>query len=177
MSSLMAGASESSEYPPRELRRSVNLRARMRAASGWTDASILNVSSGGMLVNTTAAALQSSRIELWNGECVIVGRVVWRRGTRAGLCAEQPVPVEEILALDRASSLQLTAAGSWPEVERRRRPRRDFASGRMLRRVMIVSIAVVLAAVASERALHPAEREQGIQAALETMLAMIPSAR
>lgn len=99
------------------------LRTRMRAMSGWTDACILNVSSRGMMINAPAAlAAKGSRVELWHGERLIVATVVWRKGTRAGIQAEDRIPVDEILAISQSSSLQLTAS-AWPQVERRKRPR------------------------------------------------------
>ena len=101
------------------------LRARMRTNWGWSDACILNVSSRGLLINAgAAAALTGGRIELWHGEQVIVGTVIWRQGTRAGLQSDDQVPVDDILAISQAPSLQLTA-GQWPGVERRKRPRSD----------------------------------------------------
>ena len=117
---------------PRELRRRVMLRARMRAPSGWSDACILNVSSRGLMINAPAAwATQGSTIELWHGEHVIVGTIVWRKGTRAGLQSDECIPVDAILADGQSAALQLTAA-SWPEVERRKTPRthETAASGR-----------------------------------------------
>ena len=112
-----------SDRRPRELRRRVMLRARLRAMSGWSDACILNVSSRGLMINAPSAlAAQGSTIELWHGDRVIVATVVWRKGSRAGLQAEDRVPVDEILAISQSPALQLTA-GSWPDVERRRNPR------------------------------------------------------
>ena len=107
---------------PRELRRRVMLPARVRAAAGWSDACILNLSSRGMMIKATAAALRSDEIELWHQQHVIVATIVWREGTRAGLRAEGPLPVEEIMALGQGPSLQLTAQCS-PRVDRRKKPR------------------------------------------------------
>ena len=93
-----------SQQRPRELRRRVMVRARMRAQSGWSDACILNVSSRGMLINASAPAVQGSTIEVWHGEHLIVATVMWRNGTRAGLHANERIPVEEILALAKYGS-------------------------------------------------------------------------
>src|SRR6476620_6966995 len=101
----------SARQRPRELRRRVMLRTRMRAMSGWTDACILNVSSRGMMINAPAAiAAEGARVELWHGERLIVATVVWRKGTRAGIQAEDRIPVDEILSISQSSSLQLTAS-------------------------------------------------------------------
>jgi hypothetical protein len=108
---------------PRELRRRVMLRARMRAMSGWTDACILNVSSRGLMINAPiAAGTQGSTIEIWHGEHMIVATVVWRKGRCVGLRADARIPVDDILIAASGPSLQLTA-GNWPSVERRKTPR------------------------------------------------------
>ena len=91
---------------------------------GWSDACILNVSSRGLMINApAAAAAQGHTIELWHGDRVIVATVVWRR-PRAGLQTEDRVPVDDILALSSATTLQLTAA-PWPAVDRRKQPRAE----------------------------------------------------
>lgn len=125
------------------------LAARMRATSGWSDACILNVSSRGLLINASAApAAKGSKIELRHGAHVIVAEVVWRKGRRAGLRSEQRVPVEEIMALSKAPSLQLTAT-QWPHADRRQTPRNHEESrerSRMFEFAGIVVVAVSLAA-------------------------------
>lgn len=106
-----------------------------------------------MLINTTAAAVKDGQVEIWHGETLITARVVWRRGTRAGLRTEERVPVEEILTLSRSSALQLTAAiPTWPQVERRRVPRcnvRSRETGRAMEFVAITLVAGLMAASAS----------------------------
>jgi hypothetical protein len=99
----------------------VMVRARMRALSGWSDTCILNVSSRGLMINGTAP-VRGDTVELWHGEHVIVATVMWRKGTRAGLRAEDRIPVDDLLAMSKSPSLQLTA-GSWPEVDRRKAAR------------------------------------------------------
>jgi hypothetical protein len=140
-------------HRPRELRRRVMLRARMRSMSGWSDACILNVSSRGLMINAPwACAAKDSTIELWHGEHVIVATVVWRKGARAGLQAEGSVPVDDILAISQSPSLQLTA-GQWPEVDRRRKPRTADESRHRARAIEFtaaVVIALLLAAGAFE---------------------------
>ena len=121
----------------------------MRTNWGWSDACILNVSSRGLLINAgAAAALADDSIEVWHGEHVIVATIVWRRGTRAGLRADGRVPVDDILVISQAPSLQLTAA-QWPAIERRKRPRSHDDSrvcGRLIEFAGIAAIAVSLAA-------------------------------
>jgi hypothetical protein len=134
-------------HKPRELRRRLMLRARMRAGCGWSDACIVNVSSRGLQINANRAAVQGGTVEIWHGEHVIVARVVWRKGTRAGLQAEQRVPVEELMTLGQAPRLQLTAAG-WPEVERRKRPRTHDDSRLRARAIEFAGLGLVAATLA-----------------------------
>jgi hypothetical protein len=96
------------------------LCARVRAGCGWRDVRILNVSSRGMQIDSSLAAIQGNTIELWHGEHVILAEVVWRKGSRAGLRSEQRVPVEDIVTSSRAPELQIVAGQSF---ERRRKPR------------------------------------------------------
>jgi hypothetical protein len=120
----------------------------MRAMSAWSDVCILNVSSRGLMINAPAAcAANGSTIELWHGEHVIVGTVVWRKGSRAGLQAESPVPVDDLLAMGQSASLRLTAA-QWPEIDRRRNPRSHDDDRALARAIEFVSIALIAASFA-----------------------------
>ena len=112
---------------PRELRRRVNLRARLHANAKWSDASILNISSRGMMINAPRSSAKGSTVELWFGRQRIVGTVVWHNGVHAGVSADDFIPVEDLLASEIGPSLQLTAA-PWPATERRARPRRHEES-------------------------------------------------
>jgi hypothetical protein len=115
----------------------------MRASSGWTDAHILNISSRGMQIDALRAAVQGNTVEIWHGEHMVVARVVWRKGTRAGLQAEQRVPVEELMCISQAPSLQLTAAQEWPRVERRKRARSHDHSRLRSRAMEFASVALI----------------------------------
>jgi hypothetical protein len=119
---------------PRELRRRVLLPARMRVDSRWCDACILNISSHGLMIQMGRGAPCAEAVEVRRGEHVIRARVVWRDGSRAGLQADDCLPVEEILSLSQARSLQLRA-GSGP-VERRRQPRYDHERSRFQGRLI-----------------------------------------
>lgn len=99
------------------------LPARIRAESGWSDVCILNVSSRGLQIRSIRGAAPGSTVELRHGDHVIVARVVWYNGTRAGLRAEERVPVEAIVTMARAAMVQPPAAGGLPVVERRKQPR------------------------------------------------------
>lgn len=131
----------------RELRRRVMLRARLRASSGWSDTCILNVSSRGLMIHAAGSASKGSTIELWHGEHRIVATVVWRKGSQAGLRTEEPVPVEDILALGSGPSLQLTA-GPWPQVDRRKAPRTSDDARPRGRAIEFAGIGIIAASLA-----------------------------
>jgi len=113
---------------PRELRRRVVLPARMRMDSSWCDACILNISSRGLMIHVGGGAPNGDTVELRRGHHVIVARVVWRDGSRAGLHSDDRLPVEEILSLSQAPALQLTADVAF--VDRRKQPRREHEYSR-----------------------------------------------
>ena len=146
----MLQARRDSHHRPRELRRRVIMPARLRSCSGWTDACILNISSRGLLVHSARTGPQGSLVELWRGEHVIVARVVWQDGARAGLQTEDRLPVEQILSLNASSAMTLTAAqpvaGNDAVPQRRRSDRRS--QGRMIEYAGVVVIACSLAVTA-----------------------------
>ena len=122
--------------------------ARLRMGALWTDACILNISSRGLMIQATRAAAEGNLIELYRGDHVIVARVVWRSGMRAGLRAEDRIPVEEIMSLGDTAGLQLTA-GARPPYERRKRPRSEEQSRHVGRMFEFASVAIIGASLAT----------------------------
>lgn len=100
-----------------------------------------------MINAPSAIAKQGTMIELWHGDQMIVATVVWRQGSRAGLQADERVPVDEILAFSQSGSLQLTA--SWPDIERRRKPRTLRDSRLRARALEFASIVMIGASLAA----------------------------
>jgi hypothetical protein len=121
--------------------------ARLRHGSSWSDACILNVSSRGLMIHTGRPISNGTTVEIRRGDYVIIAQVVWREGGRAGLRAEERVPIDELIALGQSSSFQLTAAigdrrkHTRPEKHRRLRDRAIEFAG-------VILIAVVLAGAA-----------------------------
>jgi len=135
---------------PRELRRRVMLPARMRDGAQWTDACILNVSSRGLMIQSARVGSEGTLIELRRGDHMIVARIVWRDGSRAGLQSEDRVPVEEIMSVSGSQALQLVASeGALIERRRSYRPLGPVADSRLQGRTMefaaVLAIAVTLA--------------------------------
>lgn len=137
--------SRRSSKKPRELRRRVVVSARLRHGAAWTDACILNISTRGLMIHTGRPITRGTQVEVRRGDHVIIARVMWRDGGRAGLRAENRVPVEEIMTLGQSPALQLTAG----TVERRkhRRPEdRSRLRGRALEFGAAIAISACLAA-------------------------------
>lgn len=63
------------------------------------------------MIHTGRPISHGTRVEIRRGVHVIVARVVWKDGGRAGLRAEDRVPVKDIITLGQSPSLQLTVAG------------------------------------------------------------------
>jgi hypothetical protein len=147
------------------------LPARMRSASGWSDACILNISSRGLLVYSSGSAAPGSFVEVRRGGQLVVARVVWRKNQRMGLCSPDPVRVEDIISSQTAASaVQATAAR--PKFERRRVPRsadRSRSQGRAMEFLGTLLIGSSIVLVASVYAVDVLARPTlAIRAALGT---------
>jgi len=140
----MAARTSRQVEKPRELRRRVVVPARLRHGASWSDACILNISSRGLMIHTGRPIARGAEVELRRGDHVIVAKVVWREGGRAGLRSEDRVPMEDIVTLGQSPTLQLTAAGG----ERRKHPRSDDQTriqGRAIEFAGVLIVAVALA--------------------------------
>ena len=125
----MRRSNGSQKERPRELRRRVVLPARLRTGASWSDTCILNISSRGLMIHSARIGSIGSLVELYRGHHVISARVVWRNGARAGLQADERVPVEDILSAEQSPALRLTAEGR--PIERRQAPRVDSEKARL----------------------------------------------
>ena len=164
----MAGLQSHSKHKPRELRRRVVLPARLRLDSVWSEACILNISSRGLMVQMSQLAEEGCLVELRRGEHAILARVVWRNGSRAGLRAEERLPVEDILTLSQAPALQLTAANG-KFAERRKRPRTRQDSRMKARAIEFAGVAFIAASLGVAGFIM-------VEAALARPLAMVEAA-
>ena len=117
--------------------------ARLRHGASWSDACILNISSRGLMIHSGQPLARGTRVEVCRGDHVIFARVMWRDGARAGLKAEERVPVDEILVLGQSPAYQLTAQG-----ERRKRPRIENQSRLHGRAFEFASVVVIGASLA-----------------------------
>jgi hypothetical protein len=141
----MPGRTSRRAHKPRELRRRVVLTARLRQANDWSDASILNMSSRGLLIHTTRPLERGSWVELRREELTIRAEVVWRSGGKVGLRAEDRLPIEEI-ACD-GTDWSAETASRQPPANAQRRPD-SRARGRSIEFASVVAGSLVMVAVA-----------------------------
>lgn len=83
---------------PREPRRKVLIRARMRLDGCWRDVRIKDISSRGLLLEAPAAPQRGTYLEVFRGKHVIVARVVWSSDTRFGVLAQDRMNVDAIIS-------------------------------------------------------------------------------
>lgn len=79
----------------REPRRKTALPARLRTDGTWGDATVLNMSSRGLMIRTQQAIRPGTYLEIRRGtDLAIVGRVVWCSGPYAGIRSQDAIDVE-----------------------------------------------------------------------------------
>ena len=97
------------------------VRARMRSGVSWHDVCVLNVSRRGLGIQAAEPPSRGTYVEICKGRQVIVARVVWAKGHRAGLHAQDPIWVRELLYDSAAANDR--EPPPFPAAERRRTPR------------------------------------------------------
>ena len=96
------------------------------------------------MVHATCSALEDGLVELWHGDHAITARVVWREGAKAGLQAEERIPLDAMLGLSPSSALQ-PAAREPAGMDRKRS--RTHEHSRLRARAFEFASAAVIAAV------------------------------
>ena len=97
------------------------------------------------MIHTGRPIARGAQVEIRRGDHVIVAKVMWREGGRAGLKSDERVPIEDIVTLGQSPALQLTAAAG----ERRRHPRpeeRSRLQGRAIEFAGVLLVSISLAA-------------------------------
>lgn len=129
--------------------------ARLRSGAQWSDACIVNISSRGLMIHSGRVGPAGSMVELHRGDHVIIARVVWRDGSRAGLQSDERLLIEEIISLGQSGALRMVASDG-ALVDRRKRPRSSYADARSTSRllefggtaVIIICLALGISALA-----------------------------
>lgn len=134
------------------------IAARMRHGNAWSDASILNISSRGLLLHATPPPARGTYVEVRRGAHVIVGRVIWANADRFGLRAQDRLAIDSLVANASPGSAPANDSGR-PTTDRRALPRperlewrhaQSRETGRALQFACIAGFGLVLAACAFE---------------------------
>ena len=106
---------------PRELRRKVLIKARIRVAERWGDALILNMSSRGLLIQARQPPRRGTYIEVRRGRHVIIARAVWVGEDRFGAHTQDVVPVDAVVHDPDSPAAARPLGSGW--ADRRSAPR------------------------------------------------------
>ena len=99
------------------------IKARMRDGASWHDVCILNVSTRGLGIQAADPPARGAYLEIRRGRHVIVARVMWAKGHRAGLRAQDSIFIDALVNEPVDSSARRGGESSAPPVERRRTER------------------------------------------------------
>ena len=97
------------------------IKARMRDGVRWHDVCILNLSTHGVGIQTASPPERGSYVEIRRGPNVIIARVAWTKGHRAGLRSQDPIFIPAIVKETPVAPAPASPQGR--PVERRRQPR------------------------------------------------------
>lgn len=156
---------------PRELRRKVLIRARLRVVASWSDVCILNISTRGMQLQAARPPERGNYVEIRRGPHVIIGCVAWAKQHRFGIKSQDVLLVDAIVAEPGDSDSQRGPVAQVP-AEQRSKLRKAISAdqSRTLGRAMeFASIGIVV--LAGAMALYGAAED-----ALATPLASVSNA-
>jgi PilZ domain len=129
----------------REWRRLVRVKARVKSGGDWRDASILNVSSHGLMIHSASPCDPGKRIEVRSGDRAFCASVVWRKGERLGLRSDAVLPILDIVGMSEAP--EPLARNPGPVVaERRKTAREDSTAAARWPRLLELGSTIVIAA-------------------------------
>lgn len=98
------------------------IKARMRNGVSWDDVCILNLSRRGLGIQAAETPARGTYVEICHGTQVIVARVMWAKGHRAGLNSQDAIAVRALVRDDPAND-RMTLPPAYPRLDRRRVPR------------------------------------------------------
>jgi len=127
------------------------IKARMRSSAAWHDVCILNLSAHGLGIQSAFPPTRGAYVEIRRGMQVVIARVAWAKGHRAGLRSQDPIFIRGLLS-ETGDAGPSPAQSPDKFVERRRAPRpavkaHEFSrlKGRAIEFASFGAIAVALA--------------------------------
>lgn len=95
---LLSGMDESTQVQNRRQRRSnVLLTAFVELSGQSLDVKLRNLSADGALVEADSLPVEGAEIRFRRGDLIVAGKVIWVRGTRAGINFHTPLTPELLL--------------------------------------------------------------------------------
>lgn len=163
----------------REPRQRVFVKARMRLGSDWSDVSIQNVSSRGLMARADTPPRPGAYIEIRKAAVVIVARAVWVKGQTFGVRTQDRLDIDGLLQ-SAAAQLKQAAGGSAVQQERRdpKRIESDLAARAERSRAMSrwLQFVVFTGAVASAAWFLSSASSEAFAAPLDTIIKALGSA-
>jgi hypothetical protein len=105
---------------PREPRRKIFVKARVRIGNIWRDVCVRDISSRGLLLQGRSAPSRGTYIEICRGRHAIVARVVWSSEERFGVQAQDRINIEGFVGEPDVSGIDYrTAVLADPAFDRR----------------------------------------------------------
>jgi len=134
----------------RENRQKVMIKARMRSHAAWHDVCILNLSVHGLGIQSASPPARGAVVEIRRGRQIVIARVAWAKGHRAGLRSQDPIFIRALVSNeDVEAPLPPPAAGR--PVERRHTSRptsKAHDDSRVRGRIIeFASFAIIVAAL------------------------------
>lgn len=160
----------------REQRATAFLNARMRADDGWSDITICNVSSRGLMAKRGTSPAKGSYVEIWHQHVCVVGHVRWSQGGRFGIRSQDKIDIAALLNSTparrpfdgverRSGSRPIPKSKAQPDVAAKADASRTFARASEWAAVAIAgAVAAGLLVTAASAALR--EPMQQVQSAL-----------
>lgn len=143
--------------PRREARTKVLIRSRLRGAGAERDASILDLSTGGLLATCLEPPERGAIIELVANGHPLTGQVRWSNGRRFGMSLRERISVVALVANDGGSiRLAETAAGRHAPSQVAAALSAEAASVGRFSTFVMWALAALVAAMLLGRALHSA---------------------
>lgn len=156
------------EKPRKEQRTRAVMRAQLRHADGDGEASILDISTRGMLLMMANAPGRGEFVEIVVAGHPLAGHVRWKFGKRFGVALRERISVAALLAGD-SSSIRLAASAA---SQRRRGGLADALSGDRRSLGRLVQFVLVIAALGGAAWLladYAGDGLQSVQVAREAM--------
>ena len=129
----------------------------MHDGASWRDVCILNLSVHGAGIQTAEPPARGTYVEIRRGTNVIVARVAWSKGHRAGVRSQDPIFIKAIVH-DQGAATAGPRVGAGQPVERGRAPRtvqqrhdRSRLGGRAMEFACFAVIAAAMALTAFGR--------------------------